>query len=100
MLLEYGANPNLTNEKGETPSSLCTKPNISELLGSTVVVNSETKMDFIPSYIAYPNLCVDLTDVEPINNTKPNSAILPVKEITQTEPTIYKNNTKNGKLIR
>lgn len=66
LLLQYGANPNIVNNKGEIPACLSVKPSISKLLGGNdnVAVPVE-KPEFIPGYIEHPPLFVDLLDLEP-----------------------------------
>lgn len=58
FLLNYGADPNIENHKGEKPSTVCSNPAVLELLGEpTNNLKSEAaELKYIPHYIRNPPL--------------------------------------------
>lgn len=95
LLLQFGADSNIVNNKGEKPLSLSTKPNISKLLGKNEnfeTVTAETKTDFIPGYILHPPLFVDLLQVN-LNDKTPIT-----RNVLQVQQNLNKSQSENGKL--
>lgn len=81
--MQYGANPNIVNNKGEIPVCLSIKPSISKLLGRDDNVAVPAKEpNFIPGYIEHPPLFVDLLDLEPTCG-KRETAVPFVKETSK-----------------
>lgn len=99
LLLQYGADPNIVNNKGEIPGCLSVTPSISKLLGKSDSITSATeKPDFIPGYIEHPPMFVDLLDLEP-TYVKRQTPMPVVKETPQVQPDEPKSKEKNGKLF-
>lgn len=98
MLLQYGANPNIENNKQEKPACLSTKPNISQLLGETddQVTFRKQELDFIPNYLVNPPLFVDLVDIETDSAMRRLPIELP--KAAQTNTDVIKNEPKNGEV--
>lgn len=99
MLLDYGAKPEIVNNKGEKAECLSSKANISKLLGKEdfVVSAGEKPPEFTPAYIRNPPLYVDLSDLEPIS-LKRNAKISSLKEIPPSI-SLTENPTKNSKFL-
>lgn len=86
LLLQYGADPNIENNKGQKAPFLSTKSNISKLFGEANITDSsgETELNFVPNYMENPPLFVDLLEIEPKNV---NQRIAARKETYKNEDT-------------
>lgn len=94
LLLQNGANPDVTNNEGQKPARFSSSMAISKLLGAKTFNQMEKEnLSFTPNYIENPPLFVDLLDVE-LMRRLPAAVNVPQLHLKQ-----QKEVPENGKII-